>query len=138
LQGIDRLEALLAAGDREGVIEVFAREIVRMSPSEFERLRVSPAWPARLAAAHTLPRELRAVDDFRIAAVEPQRIAIPALLLLGSDSPANFGAAIERLASALPQARTTALAGQRHVAMDTAPELLARKIVEFWTEVGRG
>ena len=33
-----------------------AEEVVRMPAHEFELFRASPAWPARVAAAHTLPR----------------------------------------------------------------------------------
>lgn len=131
LQQIDTLEALLAAGDREGVIEVFGLNIVRMNAADFERLRASPTWPARLAAAHTLPRELRAADEFRLAAVEPAGIAVPALLLHGGDSPSYFIDAMRKVAAALPQARTAALAGQQHVAMDSAPDLLARTVLDF-------
>lgn len=137
LSGIERLEALLAAGDREGVITVFARDIVRMPPSDLERLRNSPAWPARLAAAHTLPRELRAADTFRLAEAAPERITQPTLLLHGGDSPDYFVAAMKKLADALPGARTSILAGQQHVAMDSAPQLLAAEITAFWSEAAR-
>ena len=45
-----------------------AEEVVRMPPHEFELFRASPAWPARVAAAHTLPRELRAHEHYRFKA----------------------------------------------------------------------
>ena len=133
-----RIEALLAADDREGVVTTFAREIVRMPATDFERLKASPAWPARLAAAHTLPRELRAADGFRLASVAPEKIALPTLLLHGGDSPDFFKDAMARLAGLMPQARPAALAGQQHVAMDTAPDLLAEQVAAFWNEVRAG
>jgi hypothetical protein len=57
-------------------------EIVGMSPHELEVLRSSPAWPARLAAAHTLPREMRAEEAYHLAADRAGKLAIPILLLL--------------------------------------------------------
>ena len=131
---IDRLEALLAAGDREGVLTTFVREIVRMPPHEFERFHASPAWAARLAAAHTLPRELRAHEAYRF---DPQRfrdLRIPTLLLVGGDSPYFFKAAIEAAHAALPNSRILALPGQQHIAMDTAPDLFVREVITFLKE----
>jgi pimeloyl-ACP methyl ester carboxylesterase len=131
---IDRLEALLAAGDREAVLTAFLQAAVRMPPHEFEAYRASPVWPARLAAAHTLPRELRAQGQYRFAAERFAHLDTPALLLVGGDSPAPFQAAIRLLEAALPNSRTIVLPGQQHIAMDTAPELFVREVTTFLTE----
>ena len=128
---IARLEALLAGGDREAVLELFFREVNGMPPAAFAAFRATQAWPSRLAAAHTLPREMRAVDAYRIDPVRLAGLALPCLLLLGGDSPPYFRAAVEALAAALPAARTVVLPGQRHVAMDTAPELFVREVAGF-------
>ena len=58
-------------------------------------------------------------------------LTVPILLLLGGDSPAFFGAAIEALAAVLPNSRTVVLPGQQHIAIDTAPELFAREVLAF-------
>lgn len=134
---IARMEAALAAGDREAVLTIFFREVVRARNEDLAALRASPAWPARIAAAHTLPRELRAVEIFSLAATHPERIAVPTLLLCGADSPPFFTEAMARLAGAIPTAGSVALAGQQHVAMDTAPQLLTDTVVDFWREAGR-
>src|SRR5688500_16458377 len=52
--------ALLDAGDKEGVVTTFMREVPRVPPDQLERMRALPAWRARVAAAATIPRELRA------------------------------------------------------------------------------
>jgi pimeloyl-ACP methyl ester carboxylesterase len=131
---IDRLDALLAAGDREGVLTVFMQEVVRMPPHEFELFRASPAWPARVAAAHTLPRELRAHERYRFTAQRFNGLTIPTLLLVGGDSPFFFKAAIEVVAAALPNSRTVILPGQQHIAMDTAPDLFVHEVMTFLQE----
>lgn len=131
---IDRLQALLDGGDREGFLTTFVREVVRMPSREFELFRTSPAWPARVAAAHTLPRELRVHERYRFDAVGFTNLNIQTLLLLGGDSPAFFKAAIEAVATALPNSRNVVMPGQQHIAMDTAPELFVREVLAFLVE----
>jgi pimeloyl-ACP methyl ester carboxylesterase len=131
---IDRLDTLLAAGDRQGVLTTFMREVVRMPSHEFELFRASPAWPARVAAAHTLPRELRAQERYRFTAERFRGLRTPTLLLAGGDSPAFFKAAIEIVGAALPNSRTVVLPGQQHIAMDTAPDLFVREVITFLKE----
>jgi pimeloyl-ACP methyl ester carboxylesterase len=132
----DRLEAMLAGGDRDRVIRTFLAEATGMPAEEISRLASLPAWTGRLAAAHTLPRELRTVDDYRLRAGRFGRLSIPTLLLLGGNSAPNFGKAIATLEKALPNARTLVLPGQKHVAMDTAPEMVVAAVIDFWREVG--
>lgn len=128
---IERLEALLVAGDREEVLTTFMREVVRMPSHEFELFRATPAWPARVAAAHTLPRELRAHEQYRFNAQRFKGLSIPTLLLVGGDSPAFFKAAIETLHTALFHSQIIVLPGQQHIAMDTAPDLFVREVIAF-------
>lgn len=131
---LDRLDAASASDDREGVMKIFCEEVVQMRPGDIAALKASPAWPARLAAAHTIPRELRATATFSLAAAHPERISVPTLLLHGGDSPDFFKGPMARLATAIPHARSVALAGQQHVAMDTAPDMLTDVILKFWKE----
>jgi pimeloyl-ACP methyl ester carboxylesterase len=128
---ITKLEALLAAGDREGVVSTFFKEVVRMPPHELEHFRALPAWSARVAAAHTLPRELRAHEGYHFSAERFKKLSIPTLLLLGGDSPAFFRAAIETLAAALPNSNVVIMPDQQHIAIDTAPEVFAGEVVAF-------
>lgn len=124
-----RLDALLTAGDREAVLEAFIREVVGMPEHEFVRYRALPAWRARVAAAHTIPREATAIpvlDPTQAAA-----ITAPTLLLLGGDSPDRMRSATEAIAAALPDARMAVLDGQQHIAMDLVPQVFAEHVVAF-------
>jgi pimeloyl-ACP methyl ester carboxylesterase len=128
---IERLEALLGDGDRVGVLTTFLTEIVLMPPTEQEMLRSLPNWPARVAAAHTIPRELRADESYLF---EPARFSsqkTPTLLLLGGASPLFFAAAIDLIHAALSESQVVTLAGQQHTAINTAPELFAREVIAF-------
>ena len=131
---IDRLQALSDAGDRAGVVRTFMRGIVKMPDHELARLEASPAWPARLAAAHTLPRELRAHEGYTFDAQRFRNVTTPTLLLLGGDSPPLFKDAIDALAAALPDNRVVVLPGQQHIAIDTAPDLFVREVLSFLLE----
>jgi pimeloyl-ACP methyl ester carboxylesterase len=131
---IDRLEALMDTGDRTGVLVTFFREVVQMPPEELKLFKSSPAFAARIAAAHTIPRELRAHEVYRFEPERFQKLTVPTLLLVGGDSPAFFRVAIEALHHALGNSRIVELPGQQHIAIDTAPALFAHEVVAFLAE----
>jgi pimeloyl-ACP methyl ester carboxylesterase len=129
-----RLDALLAEGNRDAVVETMFREVVLMPEAEITALRAQPAWPARVAAARTIVRELRAIPQVPFDPGQAARIAVPTLLLTGSDSDDPFAADLATVAAALPDARIGVLDGQRHVADILAPELFARRLLAFLGE----
>ena len=129
-----RLDALLAEGNRDGVVETVFREVVLMPEAEITALRAQPAWPARVAAAPTIVRELRAIPQVPFDPGQAARITVPTLLLTGSDSDDPFAADLATVAAALPDARIGVLDGQRHVADILAPELFARRLLAFLGE----
>jgi pimeloyl-ACP methyl ester carboxylesterase len=129
---LERLDELLAEGRREAVIETFFREAVMMPEDELAVFRTLPAWRARIAAAHTITRELRAVLGGH--AFDPDQaatITVPTLMLLGGDSPDVVKAETETVAAALPDVHITVLEGQQHVAIDAVPELFAHHALAF-------
>jgi pimeloyl-ACP methyl ester carboxylesterase len=128
---IDRLQRLLDAGDREGVVATFMSEVVRMPPHELSLFKTLPAWTERVAAAHTLPRELRVHEQYLFTADRFADLGIPTLLLLGSDSPAFFKAAVEAIDTVLPDSQIVTLPGQQHIAIDTAPDLFTHEALAF-------
>jgi len=126
----ERLETLLARGDRDRLLTEFFRDVVRMPEGEIARLRGEPVWQARLAAAHTLPREM-ADAEYGLDPERFRRMTVPTLLLVGETSPPALRRPSEVLASVLPDSRTVVLAGQGHVAMTTAPELFLQEVIGF-------
>ena len=128
---VDRLETHLAAGDRDEVIAVMMGELVGVPPEAMAEMRTRPAWAARVAAAHTIPRELRALETYRFAPERFRNVTIPTLLLLGSTSPDSMGQATRAVAEVLPNAQTVVLPGQGHVAMDTATDLFTTEVLRF-------
>jgi hypothetical protein len=55
----DALETLLADGRPEPMLVTFFRDVVKASQAEIDAITTAPSWPARVAAAPTVPREVR-------------------------------------------------------------------------------
>jgi pimeloyl-ACP methyl ester carboxylesterase len=128
---VRRLEELLEDGRREELLTVFLEDVVSVPPDEIEFLRSLPGWRARLAAAHTIPREERANREYTF---DPSRfgdLRVPTLYLQGSDSGEPFKTAGAALLAALPDCRAVVMPGQRHAAMDTGAELFTTSVLTF-------
>jgi pimeloyl-ACP methyl ester carboxylesterase len=128
---LERMEALIAADEREAALETAYRELVGVSEAELDGIRAQPAWPARVAAVHTIPREEKAFSSAAFEAAAAAGITVPTLLLIGSESPI-WGPQAETVAAALPDARITILEGQGHIADLLAPELVAAALLPFF------
>jgi len=130
-EAMAHLESLLAQGRGEEMVETCLREVVQMTPEEISVIKAAPTWPARVAAAHTVTREIRA---FAAQAFDPSwavRIPVPVLMLVGEQSPEEIKADPDVVAAALPDARISTLTGQTHLAHLTAPELFTAEILSF-------
>ena len=128
---IERLEALLEKGDRDGVVATTMREVAGLPPETVEYMRTQPVWQARVDAAHTIPRELRAVKAYRF---DPERfgdLRAPTLVLSGGESPAALRKAAEAVDEALPDSRIVVMPGQGHAAMDTGTDLFTTEVLRF-------
>jgi pimeloyl-ACP methyl ester carboxylesterase len=128
---IERLEALLAAGDREGVVMTFLSDVVRMPADELEAARADPSWEGRLMAAHTIPRELRMTDVYEPDFARFGTLSVPTLLLVGGDSPTFLVEPSRRLNEELARSRLITMPGQQHVAMTTAPGVFLDAVLDF-------
>lgn len=122
----------MAEGQAEAAVETFVREVLMAPEAALNTLRLQPSWPTRVAAAHTLTREIRAaVEDATFDPVQAARIAMPTLLLIGEVSTDLSKADVETVAAALPNARIEVLGGQQHLADVLAPEVIAEHLIAF-------
>jgi pimeloyl-ACP methyl ester carboxylesterase len=128
---LERLDTLLAEGDREGVLVEAYRAIVGLSDEEIDHLRAQPAWPNRVAAAHTVPRELRTALEGSFSIEQAKSVAAPALVVVGGDTPGPYRASAETMAAAMPKAERVVLEGQGHGAEMFAPEAIAEPVLAF-------
>jgi pimeloyl-ACP methyl ester carboxylesterase len=132
----ERLDALLAEGNREAALETFFREVVGMPEEEFAVYRALPAWQARIAAAHTITRESRAEQAARFDPEQAARITAPTLMLVGGDSPDFLKAGVDTVAAALPDARIVVMEGQQHIAIDLVSVVFADHVLAFLRDRG--
>ena len=130
----ERLDSLLADGDGEALVEAFFREALGLGDDDIATMRAQPSWPARVAAAPTLPRELRNAPEALFDPARAARVAVPTLLLQGSESPESLHADVRLVAEAVPDSRIVVLEGQAHSADFLAPQLVAEKLLAFLRE----
>ena len=102
-------------------------EIVGAPEQHIRLMRSLPAWAGTNGRGAHDPREVYAVDTYRMDPARMAEIQVPTLLLLGGESPLFFRAAHK----AIPRSRLGVLPGQQHVAMDTAPDLFVREVLAF-------
>jgi pimeloyl-ACP methyl ester carboxylesterase len=130
---IDRIERLVEEGKLEEAGTVFVREVAKLPPDVLDLLRDDPSWPASVAAAHTLPREMRAVEGYVLDLARLRGLETPTLVLLGGDTLPSIKAGAEAVDEALANSRMVVMPGQGHVAMNTGVELFTTEVTRFLT-----
>ncbi|MGZ5076827.1 MAG: alpha/beta fold hydrolase [Methylobacter sp.] len=125
------MEALLNSGDKEAALLLFLCNILKTPPDEITAMQNGPNWQARVAAAHTVHRELRSIDRYDFDPLRFRTLLTPTLLLLGSESPPRRHTIAKMLNDALPDSRIGILQGQQHSAIRTAPDLFVNEVVSF-------
>lgn len=132
---IERLEQVLLDEGPEAVLEAFMMTVAGVTPAQLTVMKQAPAWPQRIASAHTLARELRASEQYDFIPERFRDLSVPVRLFLGSETVGFAKAGIERLAAVLPNSSTVMFAGQGHTAMDTDPEAFVAEVLSFATEL---
>ena len=127
----DKLQVLLDAGDADSAVATIFREVVGLSDEQVASMRGRPEWTGRLAAVHTLPRELRTEPSIAVSEDDLRSIPASVLFLVGGQNEDRLLPQAKQLCSFLNNGRLAVLPGQGHMAMDTAPELLAETIISF-------
>lgn len=85
---------------------------------------------ARVAAVHTSVRELAVpFADTGVAPDCVRSMTLPALLLVGGESPPSIRRAVSTLAAVMPNARVSVLQGRQHMAVYEAPQLFAERVI---------
>jgi pimeloyl-ACP methyl ester carboxylesterase len=127
-----RFERRVESGDGDAALREFMSDIGGYTDAEIEAMQGTSAWQARLAAAPTVPRELRAERAFGIDALRLGELAAPTLVLVGSESPDWAQRSTAAFAAAIPGAERHTLQGHGHGAAVSGPELLAAELVGFF------
>ena len=126
-----RLAAITKAaeeGDKDRVLSLFLEGLVEAQA--LSRVRASAAWPAMVAVAGTLPREVNAVNDFRVSATALGKWKVPTTMLLGDQSPDALREAANHVCTSMGNCKLVMLPGQGHMAIQQAPSLFIAKVLE--------
>jgi pimeloyl-ACP methyl ester carboxylesterase len=123
---VRRVEALVAAGDRDEALATFMRDIVGMPEPDLSAFRADPIWRRRAAAIDTTIRELRAETSPAGSLAALGAVRQPVLQVVGGASSEPFAAATRALDARLRNGRVATIAGARHAAHHThAAEFVA-------------
>ena len=125
----EELERLLERDERREAMRLTLLEFTRFPEEWLDDLLETPPWQARLVYAHTIPRELRAYEEYEWG--DLSGLLVPTLLVVGGESPDDEHVHARELATRLPSARVSVLPGEGHIAPTTAPRLVAREIAQF-------
>jgi pimeloyl-ACP methyl ester carboxylesterase len=127
---IESIERMIGAGDGEGALVAMLTEIVGLSEEEIRASRASDRWSTMLASGPSMIREARTEEGWVYGTGQFDAVVAPTLLLSGSDSPPELHQTTRAAALAVGgEVRT--LQDQGHVAVSTAPGLVARLVGEF-------
>lgn len=120
-----------AGADRDAIITLFYRNVLEFDDAAIEAMRATPLWRHRLAAAHTLARELRAANDYVADPARLGTIAVPVRILLGTGTTPALTRAAHAAHAAVPGGELVELPGHGHAAMDADPAMFVSQ-VEDW------
>lgn len=127
---LDRMDEQLAVGQNETILETFFTDVTDAG-DRLELYRAQPSWSMRVAAAPTVPREVRAIATFEPDPADYADLDLPTLVLLGSETREELSTATRRAADLFPNADLHVLEGEGHAAMYTAPDRLVEVVAGF-------
>jgi pimeloyl-ACP methyl ester carboxylesterase len=107
------------------------RRVVGMTDAELDDYRANPVWPARVAAAPTIIRELAAEASPDASVDVLGRVRQPVLQILGGSSLPVFRASTLALDERLADGRVVEIPGAKHAAHHTHPGALVDAVSAF-------
>ncbi|HEY7175375.1 MAG TPA: alpha/beta hydrolase [Micromonosporaceae bacterium] len=128
-----RLDALLADGDRDRATSLFLTEAAGVPAEIVAGMHAAPMWPGFEEVAHTLAYDARimrgTLDGGPLPADRWAAVRIPVFVADGGASPTTMRTAADALAALLPDTRRVTLANQDHA---VEPEVIAPLLAEFY------
>lgn len=132
-----RLDELIAAGDRSGAVRLFMRNAMGMPAPVVMGMRLMPMWKQMTTIAPTLRYDWAALAEHNMRGeplrpAEWQSVAVPALIICGAKSSSTLQNGSRAISDALPQGELRVLAGMGH---RLKVELVAPVLGDFFAEV---
>ena len=127
-RALDQLEA----GNTEGALKVFLRDVAGFSDEEVTMVRsVDVVWDTMEATVGTLPREAAALEEQGWDPTRYGSIDVPTLLISGELTAAPVYLTADELSEAVPAIDRVLLPGQRHMAIATDAAGFAEAVLNF-------
>jgi pimeloyl-ACP methyl ester carboxylesterase len=130
---LEEYRQAIAAGDTESALEIGITKVVGVPQSQFEAMRADPIFSMFKALAPGWVREMEAIERLGTSLERYRPIQSSVLMLLGTDTSDSLKNSTAALTRVLKNARIAELSGQGHVALRTAPSLVAERVREFLT-----
>lgn len=128
---VENVREALREGDDERALTTFLQGIVGLSDEALEAYRREAVWPARVAAAPTILREIEAEAGPAASIDALGRTDVPVLLLVGSTSRSPFRIGTDALAERLAHAQVEVIKGAAHAAHHTHVARFVRLVEDF-------
>jgi pimeloyl-ACP methyl ester carboxylesterase len=112
----NRLQSIIAAGDRAGAVRFFMTDVFG-APRAFVfamPLLMPAAWKRNKLVVHTAPRDLMILADRSVWNERSSSIPVPTLVIGGEKSPKGLRDAVTAVGNALPNGKIRFLSGQDH------------------------
>lgn len=128
---LDELHRLADRGDNDALLATFMTRVVGMAAADLASYRADRVWPARVAAAPTIVREL-AAEAGAVGGIDALgAVRQPVLQLLGGESRREFGVATRALDAQLADGRIVVIPGAQHAAHHTHPDAVVAAVTSF-------
>jgi pimeloyl-ACP methyl ester carboxylesterase len=127
-----RLRSLADAGRNEELLSTFLAEIIGMTGTDLAAYRANPIWPARVAAAPTIVREIEAEASAAAGLEALGKVGVPVLQILGGASRPAFRTATEALDARLADGRIAVIDGAKHAAHHSHPDRFVAEVDGFF------
>jgi pimeloyl-ACP methyl ester carboxylesterase len=128
---VAEIEAASARGDRDATVSLFYSRMLEFDDAALDAVRATPVWQHRLAAAHTLSRELIGANGYVLDPARFEAVDIPVRILLGTETTPALTRAAHAAAEVVPGAELKELPGHGHAAMDADPRMFAAEVEDF-------
>jgi pimeloyl-ACP methyl ester carboxylesterase len=134
---VRQIDELLSANKRSQAVRLFMSKVIGVPAIFAGLMRFMPGWSKTCAMAHTLPYDLKIMEDTQAGQSFPpgrwDGASLPTLVLTGGKSEAFFHRGAQALAEALPDAQHRVLEGQHHGSVVMSPDVIASVLTEFFT-----
>jgi pimeloyl-ACP methyl ester carboxylesterase len=130
-----RAREALAHGNMSQALMIHLRDIVKFPLPLVLLIRLSPGWKELCAVMPAQIADNEAIEALGVGIQRYARLTMPTLLFGGTRSPAHLRERLAALGQVIPQAQSTLIRGQGHMANLEAPEQVAQLVREFAEEI---